>query len=190
MPIIYRVCAGLATKDLDKLMPRSKIARKDRVFPVASIFKTARGKRNMRRWKPILMMILSGALLTGCASMHAADVQKAREADKLTVGTVQREIRVGMSGAQVAEVLGSPNIVTTDEKGREVWVYDRISTESVYSSSSALILGILTGGSGGGGGLAGQSAGASSTTQKSLTVIVKFDEQKKVRDFAYRSSSF
>jgi outer membrane protein assembly factor BamE (lipoprotein component of BamABCDE complex) len=103
---------------------------------------------------------------------------------------VQREIRVGMSGAQVAEVLGSPNIVTTDENGREVWVYDRISTESVYSSSSALILGILTGGSGGGGGAAGQSAGASSTTQKSLTVIVKFDEQKKVRDFAYRSSSF
>ena len=103
----------------------------------------------MRYWKPVLMMTLFGALLTGCASMHAADVQKAREADKLTVGTVQREIRVGMSGAQVAEVLGSPNIVTTDEKGREVWVYDRISTESVYSSSSALILGILTGGSGG-----------------------------------------
>ena len=143
----------------------------------------------MQRWNPVLL-IIAVILLAGCASMHAADVQKAREGDKLTVGTVQREIRVGMSGAQVAEVLGSPNIVTTDEKGREVWVYDRISTDSVYSSSSALILGILTGGSGGGGGLAGQSAGASSTTQKSLTVIVKFDEQKKVRDFAYRSSSF
>jgi outer membrane protein assembly factor BamE (lipoprotein component of BamABCDE complex) len=143
----------------------------------------------MRRWNPV-MLVIAIILLAGCASMHAADVQKAREADKLTVGTVQREVRVGMSGAQVAEVLGSPNIVTTDEKGREVWVYDRISTESVYSSGSALILGILTGGSGGGGGLAGQSAGASSTTQKSLTVIVKFDEQKKVRDFAYRSSSF
>jgi outer membrane protein assembly factor BamE (lipoprotein component of BamABCDE complex) len=143
----------------------------------------------MQRWNPVLL-IIAVILLAGCASMHAADVQKAREGDKLTVGTVQREIRVGMSGAQVAEVLGSPNIVTTDEKGREVWVYDRISTESVYSSGSALILGILTGGSGGGGGLAGQSAGASSTTQKSLTVIVKFDEQKKVRDFAYRSSTF
>jgi outer membrane protein assembly factor BamE (lipoprotein component of BamABCDE complex) len=147
-------------------------------------------EESMRYWKPVLLMTLLSVLLTGCASMHAADVQKAREADKLTVGTVQREIRVGMSGSQVAEVLGSPNIVTTDEQGREVWVYDRISTESVYSSSSALILGILTGGSGGGGGAAGQSAGASSTTQKSLTVIVKFDEQKKVRDFAYRSSSF
>ncbi len=80
----------------------------------------------MRHGKLLLLMILSGALLMGCASMHAADVQKAREADKLTVGTVQREIRVGMSGAQVAEALGSPNVVTTDEKGREVWVYDRI----------------------------------------------------------------
>jgi outer membrane protein assembly factor BamE (lipoprotein component of BamABCDE complex) len=144
----------------------------------------------MRRWDTVLVITIVGALLTGCASMHAADVQKAREGDKLTVGTVQREIRVGMSGGQVVEALGSPNIVTTDEKGREVWVYDRVSTESVYSSGSALILGILTGGSGGGGGLAGQSAGASSTTQKSLTVIVKFDEQKKVRDFAYRSSTF
>jgi len=144
----------------------------------------------MRRCNPFLMVIVVSILLAGCASMHAADVQKAREADKLTVGTVQREIRVGMSGGQVAEVLGSPNIVTADETGREVWVYDRISTESVYSSSTALILGILTGGSGGGGGLAGQSAGATSTTQKSLTVIIKFDEQKKVRDFAYRSSTF
>jgi outer membrane protein assembly factor BamE (lipoprotein component of BamABCDE complex) len=144
----------------------------------------------MRGCNPVLMVIVVSILLAGCASMHAADVQKARETDKLTVGTVQREIRVGMSGGQVAEVLGSPNIVTTDETGREVWVYDRVSTESVYSSSTALILGILTGGSGGGGGLAGQSAGASSTTQKSLTVIIKYDEQKKVRDFAYRSSTF
>lgn len=144
----------------------------------------------MSRCNSVLMVIVVSALLAGCASMHAADVQKAREADKLTVGTVQREIRVGMSGAQVVEALGSPNMVTTDDARREVWVYDRISTESVYSSSTALILGILTGGSGGGGGLGGQSAGASSTTQKSLTVIIKFDEQKKVRDFAYRSSTF
>jgi len=143
----------------------------------------------MKSWK-LFLLVISVLLLAGCASMHAADVQRARDADRLTVGTVQREIQVGMSGAQVVEALGSPNVVTTDEKGREVWVYDRISTETVHSSSTALILGILTGGSGGGGGLLGQSAGASSSTQKSLTVVIKFDEQKKVRDFAYRSSSF
>jgi outer membrane protein assembly factor BamE (lipoprotein component of BamABCDE complex) len=117
-------------------------------------------------------------------------VQQGLEGDKFTLGTVQREIRVGMSGGEVVQALGSPNIVTTDEKGREVWVYDKISTERVQSSSSGLILGGLIYGSGAGGGLAGQSAGASSTSQRTITIIIKFNEQKKVRDFAYHTSRF
>jgi len=140
-------------------------------------------------------------LLTGCqtAAQHAADVRSARDAgDKVTVGKVQREIRVGMSNADVIEVLGSPNMVTTDDKRRENWVYDKISTETVHSSSSggvnALVLGgALVGGAlvGGGGGAGySSSAGARSTSQRTLTIIIKFDEASKVRDFAYRSSSF
>ena len=118
--------------------------------------------------------------------------------DRLTAGKVQREIRVGMTNAQVAEVLGSPNMVTTDEKRREVWVYDKVATEHAYSTSSggvsALILGGFAGGSGAGGGAVGPSysgsAGATSSTQRTLTIIIKFDEDNKVRDFAYRQSSF
>ena len=34
------------------------------------------------------------------------------------------------------------------------------------------------------------SAGARSTSQRTLTVIVKFDEEKKVRDVAYHTSRF
>ena len=53
-------------------------------------------------------------LFSGCvASKHAADTQAGLQGDQLTVGTVQKEIRKGMSGAVVAEVLGSPNIVST-----------------------------------------------------------------------------
>jgi outer membrane protein assembly factor BamE (lipoprotein component of BamABCDE complex) len=133
--------------------------------------------------------------------MSAADHRRAvrdDESDRLTVGKVQREIRVGMSGAQVVETLGSPNVVTTDEERREVWVYDKIATERAYSSSSGgvsvLILGGYVGSSGvaGGGAEPGYSAGsgASSTTQRTLTVIIKFDKENKVRDFAYRQSSF
>jgi outer membrane protein assembly factor BamE (lipoprotein component of BamABCDE complex) len=102
--------------------------------------------------------------------------------DQLSAGKVQREIRVGMTGADVAEVLGSPNVVSTDEQGREVWIYDRISTDTAYSQGSAfgsiLILG------------ASSASGAASTSQRTLTVIIKFDEQARVRDFAYRQSSF
>ncbi len=102
--------------------------------------------------------------------------------DNLTVGKGQGEIRVGMDAASVAEVLGSPNIVTTDDQRREVWVYDKISTERVDSSRSDHATLILIGTSG--------KSSSSSTRQRTLTIIIKFDEQKRVRDFAYNYTQF
>ncbi|GGC43601.1 hypothetical protein GCM10011504_22580 [Siccirubricoccus deserti] len=130
--------------------------------------------------------LLAGALLllAGCtAAQNASSVSAAREGqDRLTLGIVQREVRVGMSGAEVASVLGAPNIVTTDERRRETWVYDRIATERVESRSGGYGTLLIVG--------AGGSAGASQTSQRTLTVVIKFDEASRVRDFSYRSSSF
>jgi outer membrane protein assembly factor BamE (lipoprotein component of BamABCDE complex) len=130
--------------------------------------------------------LLAGALLllAGCtAAQNASSVAAAREGqDRLTLGTVQREVRVGMSGAEVASVLGAPNIVTTDDRRRETWVYDRIATERVESRSGGYGTLLIVG--------AGGSAGASQTSQRTLTVVIKFDEASRVRDFSYRSSSF
>jgi len=143
-----------------------------------------------------VLVVIPAMLLAGCmsASQHAADVQGGLEGDKLSVGTVQREIRVGMSGAEVAQVLGSPNIVTTDEQRREVWVYDRISTTHAYSTSQggvgALILGAGSSVFGLGSASTSANAGASGTSQKTLTVIIRFDEQHLVRDFDYHTSRF
>jgi len=131
------------------------------------------------------------------AQQHYEDTHGHQER-QMTVGTVQKEIRKGMSGAEVAEVLGSPNIVTTDAEGREVWIYDKISTDVTYSrSSGGGIIGLLIGGlsgnvlaGGGAGGSVSKSAGAESSTQRTLTVVIKFDDNKMVRDFAYHSSKF
>lgn len=133
-----------------------------------------------------IAFLLGSVLLSGCSSAadHAADVARGQEAgSRLTVGTVQREIRIGMTNAEVVEVLGSPNVVTTDEQRRENWVYDRIATQTVRSGSSGGVNALF---------LAGVSGGASaaSTTQRTLTVIIRYDAQGRVRDFAYRSSSF
>jgi outer membrane protein assembly factor BamE (lipoprotein component of BamABCDE complex) len=131
----------------------------------------------------ILLGLLSAFLLSGCqsAAQHKASVQD-DSVDRITVGSVQREIHVGMSGTEVARVLGSPNIVSTDEERREIWIYDKIATDSAASSSSVggtiLILG------------AHSSAAATSTSQRTLTVIIKFDKAGKVRDFSYRTSRF
>jgi outer membrane protein assembly factor BamE (lipoprotein component of BamABCDE complex) len=128
-------------------------------------------------------LVLMVLFLVGCstASSHLKSV-RSDEGDRITVGKVQREIRIGMSSAQVIEVLGSPNIVSTDENRLEVWVYDKIATDVSYSNNDGgawLIIGGVSG-----------SSGAASTSQRTLTIVIKFDADKKVRDFAYHSSSF
>jgi hypothetical protein len=139
----------------------------------------------MNRYNLSLCLTIA-ATLAACApaSQHASEVNAARSAsDRLTAGTVQREIRQGMSGAEVASVLGAPNVVTSDELRRETWVYDRISTERAYSESNGGVSALFLAG-------VGQRAGAAQTSQRSLTVIIRFDESSRVRDFSYRQSSF
>ena len=142
----------------------------------------------------ILTALLAVLLTSGCSATYHRDKVRDTEGEAVTVGTVQREIRRGMAGGDVAAALGSPNIVSTDENGNEVWIWDKISTERVVSDSSSGIwlFGLFVGGSGGGAGSVGASgsAGASSTSQRTLTVIVKFDEKKLVRDVAYHTSRF
>ena len=118
-------------------------------------------------------------VLWGCsADYHACEVKKGMSENKLTVGTVQRKIKIGMCSSAVVEALGSPNVVTTDEKRREVWVYDKMATDVSSSGGSWTIL------------VMGQNAGAASKSQRTLTIVVKFDENNLVRDFAYHTSTF
>ena len=122
------------------------------------------------------LLIAFASVAAGCSTPPAGPT------DELTVGKVQGEIKVGMDAASVAQVLGSPNIVTTDEQRREVWIYDKVSTDRVSSSSSVGGTIIILGG--------GTGQSSSSSTQRTLTIIIKFDEEKKVRDFAYNYSQF
>ncbi len=125
--------------------------------------------------------LLCLVFIIGCsapASYHRQEVRDDK-GDRLTVGAVQKEIRVGMSSADVVGVLGSPNMVSTDDERREVWVYDKVASEVAYSASNAGLKFLTPG-----------VAGAASTTQRTLTVIVKFDKEGKVRDFAYHTSQF
>ena len=114
---------------------------------------------------------------TGCGG-GKAEIKE----DRLTVGKVQGEIKVGMPASQVAELLGSPNIVTTDEKRREVWIYDKVSTDRVDTASSSFASIIILGTT--------SRDSSSSQRQRTLTIIIKYDEEKKVRDFAYNSTQF
>ncbi len=145
--------------------------------------------------KTVIALAAIGLVTTGCtsAASHRADVQD-DSMERVTVGTVQKEIYVGMSGAQVASILGSPNIVSTDGNRDEVWIYDKFATDAAYSKSRTGLLGLVIGTGGdvgaGGLGLKSHSSGASSRSQRTLTVVIKFDGNSQVRDFAYHTARF
>jgi len=99
-----------------------------------------------------------------------------------------------MSQVDVAERLGSPNIVTRDAGGREAWVYDKVSSE-VEASTSGIGLGGLGSGSGdhvGGvlGIAAGKRSGRVRSSQRTLTVVVRFSAAGAVETFSWHSSRF
>ncbi len=123
------------------------------------------------------------ALFTSCsrASTHSNQLHTAHERE-MTLGIVQKEIHHGMSQADVASALGSPNIVTKDQDGRETWIYDKIANEVSYSQDSGGIWLILGGYE--------KGAGARGSTQKTLTVVIKFDELSHVDKVSYNSSRF
>ncbi|MDR0666139.1 MAG: outer membrane protein assembly factor BamE [Campylobacteraceae bacterium] len=110
--------------------------------------------------------------LIGCTSYYNP------QADEQTTVAKAQEIRVGMSSAEVIEVMGSPNIISTDEERREVWVYDKISTQQVSTNSYGTLI------------FFGGSSKSSAKSQRTLTIIIKFDNNNKVRDVAYHTSSF
>lgn len=130
----------------------------------------------------VALLTVVTLVLGGCKSAqdNQRDLQANQQSD-LTAGKVEREIQKGMSGAQVAEALGSPNIVTKDENGKETWVYDKIATEATYSQSQNGLFLIL-------GGFSNQS-GARATSQRTLTVVIKFMNSN-VESFTYHQSKF
>lgn len=136
-------------------------------------------KIQLTKFMSITFLLISVLMVTSCASTISNNSFKE---EKITVAKVQKEIKIGMSSSDVVEILGSPNIITTDANRRETWVYDKISTEVSNSNSSNGTWLLLFGTS--------QNKQTSSSSQRTLTIIIKYDEKGLVRDFAYRTSSF
>ena len=120
---------------------------------------------------------------------HASDVAKPRTTD-LTLGVIQRYIKAGMSTSELVEAVGSPNLVTRSRNGRESWVYDRFSTETLEAGFH-----VGAGGLGAVGSVLGVIGGDGgrkkvTTSQRTLMLLVTFDADGMVETFSYRSSKF
>jgi len=130
-----------------------------------------------------------------------------KNSEDLSYGMITSRVQKGVTTQNaLIELFGGPNIATTDSDGVETWVYERTSRESeilqerkqdVDSKSQVQRLGLFFGV-----GTVGtvknksdtysQSSGKTKVTHsiKSLTVIIKFNADKTVRDYSVRSSNF
>ena len=124
---------------------------------------------------------------------------------EFTLGAVQRQVKVGASQDEVAIALGSPNIVTQDSEGKETWIYDKVSSsitdrnknESMIENSmynryvwhdilTFVTLGLINKD------VKPELKDVSQvvTSQKTLTVVIKFDKSNKVESLTYHMSKF
>lgn len=153
--------------------------------------------------KRILSLALALTIISPAfAVMQSAKVSKNManpvKEQELTLGVVQKNIKIGSAQDEVAIALGSPNIVTRDSDGKDTWIYDKVASITSYDSNG---FGIGAGGLGGGGGGNGFGGGILGvaysknkeniqTTQKTLTVVIKFDKDSRVESFTYHMSKF
>lgn len=126
----------------------------------------------------IALVLLATLPLAACSGKKA---ETARE-QEFTLGLVQKHIQVGMSQADVAEAIGSPNIVTKDSEGHETWIYDKIASQISSSEGGGYWTLILVGGNWG--------HSQTQTSQKTLTVVIKFDRKSRVENVSYHASKF
>lgn len=163
------------------------------------------GHNTLSNMKKFLLLLPVCTALAGCmtAAQHAQQLSSANDR-ALTLGLVQKHVKVGVSQADVATALGSPNIVTGDNQQHETWIYDKIASEASFSEDSgnvsAQLLGNqipFTSGTTGDGPISGnvngafsKSAAAASITQRTLTVVIKFNADHTVESVAYNSTRF
>ena len=131
----------------------------------------------MKNYNSILVALL---LVLGCSNAPRETTSK------LTLGLAQSTVTKGANQSEIIKVLGAPNIISKDKSGNETWTYDRISRDAQSKSRSGAGFGALFGWVFAG----GSSSSSSSMSNKSLTVIITFDDNKNVIDYAYQSLEF
>ena len=135
-----------------------------------------------KHWHLIHAMAWVTFLMAGCASTQKSSAGR-DDPNMLTHGGVQLTLKTGeTTQAEILDTFGAPNIATIDASGREVWTYRRHATVTRASGSDTYFNILIFGTSG--------KSREQASSSRTMTLILKFDENKVVYDFRSMSSSF
>jgi outer membrane protein assembly factor BamE (lipoprotein component of BamABCDE complex) len=126
----------------------------------------------------IMFAFASVLLIQGCSS-----TPKDEKNSPFTTGNVQLSLKQGVSTqAEVLEKFGPPNIAAVDSTGNDLWTYQKFATVTQSSGQCGYFWLVVVGGNTGTSGL--------EQTQKTMTLIIKFDQDKKIKEFKSMSTNF
>ncbi|MCX5679789.1 MAG: hypothetical protein NTZ95_03940 [Candidatus Omnitrophica bacterium] len=124
--------------------------------------------------KLVVLIIIALFMLQGHANA-AESVQKSN----LTAGMAKSKIIKGQTTqTQILEIFGSPNIITKNKSGNEVWTYDKVSVDKSATEGYGNIL------------VAGIAKENYSSSARTFTMMIEFDDNEVVKDYSYRSAAF
>jgi hypothetical protein len=118
---------------------------------------------------------------------------------RLSYGAITATVKKGTTTqSDLVTLFGGPNITTLDSDGMETWVYERTASETSTTSQVAVNSQVERFDVFFGLGLMGKGADASRSSEhtnvahsiKTLTVIIKFNQDKTVQEYSARASYF
>ena len=133
-------------------------------------------------FKTVIVTLAFTLALAACSAtphINSADTAS----NPYTHGNVQLTLKKGITDqSDVLNTFGPPNVATIDASGNEVWTYQKNATVAKATESNAYGTIIILGGS--------HSTSGFEQSSRTMTLIIKFDESKKVTDFKSMATSF
>ena len=127
----------------------------------------------MKKTSLVLLLVCLVIVSTGCQE------ESRTQGSNLTAGMAKTKIIDGVTTqTEILEAFGSPNIITKNKSGNEVWTYDKVAMEKSNEEGYWNIL------------VAGKSGGKQATSSKTFTLMIEFDDNSVVKNNSYRSSQF
>lgn len=148
-------------------------------------------KNNRQVLGPIVAIATMWLLLGGCTTNWQepppAEHSKIQR-DPLSYGAVTAKVRKDeTTQEEIMRLFGAPNITTMNKNGEEVWMYDRISSTTQSDGWSeaqrfSTFFGLKT--------FSAKQSSRRGSTTSTLTVIITFDPNKRVKDYSTRATQF
>ncbi|MDR1691691.1 MAG: hypothetical protein LBR35_02525 [Rickettsiales bacterium] len=131
--------------------------------------------------KKIIISLFALTLLPACTTPKETI---APQKSNLTYAMVKSKIIKGQTTQnEIISLFGSPNIITKNSDGHEVWTYSKQSSDkSAQSSSFGAGIPLFIG--------YGSASSSSSKTITNFDLIITFDKNDVVKDYSVLSSQF